>query len=51
LLCNALVELLKVIDTIYKSELREINEINFARFDAKARATRHDAPSEAQGSK
>src|SRR2546423_9188029 len=32
---NELVELLNVVDATYRSELREINELNFARFDAK----------------
>jgi hypothetical protein len=32
---NELVGLLNLIDASYKSELREINEINFARFEAK----------------
>ena len=34
-LVNELVELLNQLDTTYRSELRQINEVNFARFDAK----------------
>ena len=30
-----LVELLNQVDTTYRTELREMNELNFARFDAK----------------
>ena len=32
---NELVALLNLIDNSYKSELRELNDINFARFEAK----------------
>ena len=32
---NELVEWLNQVDATYRSELREINEMNFARFDAK----------------
>jgi hypothetical protein len=32
---NELVELLNRVDTTYRTELREQNELNFARFDAK----------------
>jgi hypothetical protein len=32
---NELVELLNLIDATYRSELRDVNEMNFARFDAK----------------
>ena len=32
---NELVALLNLIDTSYKSELREINDVNFARFEAR----------------
>jgi hypothetical protein len=32
---NELVELLNLIDATYRSELKEVNEINFARFEAK----------------
>jgi hypothetical protein len=32
---NELVGLLNLIDSTYRSELKEINEINFARFEAK----------------
>ena len=32
---NELVELLNRVDTAYRTELREQNELNFARFDAK----------------
>ena len=32
---DELVELLNQVDLTYRSELKEINEINFARFDAK----------------
>ena len=32
---NELVGLLNLIDASYRSELRDINEVNFARFDAK----------------
>ena len=34
-LTNEFVDLLNGMDTTYKSELREMNELNFARFDAK----------------
>ena len=34
-IANELVELLNVIDATYRGELKEINEINFARFEAK----------------
>lgn len=32
---NELVEWFNQLDTTYRSELRELNELNFARFDAK----------------
>jgi hypothetical protein len=32
---NELVEWFNAVDATYRSELREINELNFARFDAK----------------
>jgi hypothetical protein len=32
---NELVEWLNQVDATYRSELRELNELNFARFDAK----------------
>ena len=32
---NEFVDLINGMDTAYKSELREMNELNFARFDAK----------------
>ena len=32
---NELVELLNVVDATYRFELREVNELNFARFDVK----------------
>lgn len=34
-LTNELVEWLNAVDAAYRSDLREINELNFARFDAK----------------
>ena len=34
-LTNELVEWFNAVDTTYRSELHEINELNFARFDAK----------------
>lgn len=34
-IANELVEWFNAVDTTYRSELREINELNFARFDAK----------------
>ena len=34
-IANELVELLNRVDTEYRTELREQNELNFARFDAK----------------
>ncbi len=34
-LTNEFVDLINGMDTTYKSELREMNELNFARFDAK----------------
>lgn len=34
-LTNEFVELINTMDAAYKSELREINELNFARFDAR----------------
>lgn len=34
---NELVELLNLIDGTYRSELREVNELNFARFEAAER--------------
>ena len=34
-LTNELVELLNNVDATYRTELRELNEANFARFDAK----------------
>ena len=32
---NELVEWFKLVDATYRSDLRELNELNFARFDAK----------------
>lgn len=32
---NELVEWFNLVDTTYRSDLRELNELNFARFDAK----------------
>jgi hypothetical protein len=32
---NALVEWLNAVDATYRNDLRELNELNFARFDAK----------------
>ena len=32
---NELVEWLNQVDSTYRSELKELNEVNFARFDAK----------------
>ena len=32
---NELVNWLNAVDTTYRSELRDLNEVNFARFDAK----------------
>lgn len=37
-LTNELVGLLNSVDTTYRTELRELNESNFARFDAKLEA-------------
>ena len=34
-IANELVEWFNQVDATYKSELRELNELNFARFDAK----------------
>ncbi len=34
-LANELVDWFNQVDTAYRSELRELNEVNFARFDAK----------------
>lgn len=34
-LANELVEWFNAVDTTYRSDLRELNELNFARFDAK----------------
>jgi hypothetical protein len=34
-LANELVDWFNAVDLTYKSELRELNELNFARFDAK----------------
>jgi hypothetical protein len=34
-IANELVEWFNLVDTTYRSDLREINELNFARFDAK----------------
>lgn len=34
-IANELVEWFNAVDATYRSELREINELNFARFDAK----------------
>lgn len=34
-LTNELVEWFNLVDATYPSELRELNELNFARFDAK----------------
>ena len=33
-LANELVELFNLVDTTYRGELRELNELNFIRFDA-----------------
>ena len=42
---NELVEWFNAVDATYRSDLRELNELNFARFDAKLeqRATQLDA--------
>ena len=32
---NELVEQFNLVDATYRSELKELNEVNFARFDAK----------------
>src|SRR5213594_1446698 len=45
---NELVEWFNLVDATYRSDLRELNELNFARFDAKveqrvAELTRRDA--------
>lgn len=34
-IANELVEWFNAVDATYKAELRELNELNFARFDAK----------------
>ena len=46
---NELVDWFNTVDTTYRTELRELNELNFARFDAKLEALggRFDAKLEA----
>jgi hypothetical protein len=52
-LANELVEWFNAVDTTYRSDLRELNELNFARFDAKLeqRAAQLDAKIEQLGAR
>jgi len=45
-LANELVEWLNQVDAAYRSDLRDLNELNFARFDAKLDARLADLRSE-----
>ena len=45
-LANELVEWLNQVDAAYRSDLRDVNELNFARFDAKLDARLADLRSE-----
>jgi len=51
-IANELVDWFNKVDAAYRSELRELNELNFARFDAKVEqrmASRHSAPISSSG--
>lgn len=45
---NELVELLNKVDTAYRTELREQNDLNFARFEAKLEQLRSELRAEMQ---